>query len=376
MPPVEWEESLWCSTRMNRFFTLLFWTLLTWGQAWASGPSMSAMDDTIPSAAPSAPELAGEWIEVEAPMSVVHAADRDKPTALRLSRHIATSLPRLAGTLDLPVGNRIHVILAPTQDVFHKAQPGKVPQWADGTAWPSRGWIFLRAPRLRDNPTDRLETVLDHEIVHVLLGRAFRGRPVPRWLQEGVAQLMAGEYTAETTSTLASGVLGDNLLSLYELSRGFPKDALRANLAYAQSADFVAYIKNQYGEKSLQTLIHEMANGEAFAPSIRIATGRLVDELDAEWRARLKDSPFQFAPLMNEGVWWLLGAFLVPVAWFAVRRRNRRKVERWKREEVLEEALYRTLERNFSTLGASNDIHESVDETDDTSAGPPIWPIQ
>lgn len=331
---------------------------------------MRATAESTPPAGPSTPELPSDWIEIEAPMSVVHSAHRDRPTALRLSRHIATSLPRLAEQLDLPVGNRIHVVLAPTQDLFHSLQPGRVPQWADGTAWSSRGWIFLRAPRLRQNPTDSLETVLEHELVHILLGRAFSGRPVPRWLQEGVAQLMAGEYTAETTATLANGVLGDNLLSLYELSRGFPKDALRAHLAYAQSADFVAYIQNQYGQKSVQILIREMASGEAFAPSIRIATGRLVDELDTEWRTRLKESPFQFAPLMSEGVWWGLGAMLVPLAWFMVRRRNRRKVERWKREEILEEALYRTLERNFL------DLDEPMDETDDTSAGPPIWPIQ
>jgi len=332
---------------------------------------MRATAETTPSAAPSAPELPDGWVEIEAPMSVVHSADRDRPTALRLSRHIATSLPQLAEQLNLPVGNRIHVVLAPTQDLFHSTQPGRAPQWADGTAWPSRGWIFLRAPRLRKDPTDTLETVLDHELVHIVLGRAFAGRPVPRWLQEGVAQLMAGEYTAETTATLASGVLGDNLLSLYELSRGFPKDALRANLAYAQSADFVAYIQNQYGQKAVQILIREMANGEAFAPSIRIATGRLVDDLDTEWRTRLQESPFQFAPLMSEGVWWGLGALLVPLAWFTVRRRNRRKVERWKREEILEDALYRTLERNFF------DLEDTSDEiTDDSSAGPPIWPIQ
>jgi hypothetical protein len=354
---------------MSRFLLLvcsLFWLIRP---ALADGPSMSAMSDRIPMAAPASPPLPESWIEIEAPMSVVHAAPRDRATALRLSRHIAGSLPTLADELDLPVGNRIHVVVAPTQEVFHQTQPGKVPQWADGTAWPSRGWVFLRAPRLRNDPGDRLETVLDHELVHVLLGRAFQGRPVPRWLQEGVAQLMAGEYTAETTATLANGVLGDNLLSLRELSRGFPRDALRANLAYAQSADFVAYIQNTYGTKSLQRLIQYMARGDAFATAIRRSTGQVVDDIDADWRDRLTSSPLQLAPLMNEGVWWAIGALLVPVAWFSVRRRNRRKVERWKREEVLEEALYRSLERNLI------DMEHNDDEIDDAPAGPPIWPI-
>ena len=214
--------------------------------------------------------------------------------------------------------------------------------------------------------------MLKHELVHVLLGRAFGARPVPRWLQEGLAQLKSGEYTAETTRTLAMGTLGDNLLSLHELSRSFPKNALRAQLAYAQSADFVAYIQNVYGKQALNTLVHELARGETFSSSIRIATGDVVDDIDLAWRSRLQESPFQFAPLMEEGVWWALGALLVPIAWFAVRRRNRKKIERWKREEILEDALYRTIERVFG----EPDQETPLESDQDDEAGPPIWPVQ
>jgi hypothetical protein len=354
---------------MIRFLTALLLTWLTSGPTAASSPSMRTLSAEVEIHAAGPPPVPAGWIEIESPMARVYADSGDRPTALRLSRHIAARLPSLAAELKLPVGNRIHVVLAPSMESFRSLQPGKVPEWADGTAWPHRGWIFLRAPRLRGEATDPLETVLTHELVHVLLGRAFGPRPVPQWLQEGLAQLMAGEYSAETTATLANGVLGDNLLSLYELSRGFPRGALRAQLAYAQSADFVAYIRNTYGEQAIQTLIDEMARGEAFAPAIRIATGDLVDDIDTAWRSRLQDSPLQFAPLMNEGVWWAIGALLVPLAWFLVRRRNRRVVERWKREEVLEEALYRTLERQL-------DAWEETSEGDDEQSGPPIWPIQ
>lgn len=338
----------------------------------AQGQSMRAAPERVEILNSETPPLPADWIEVESPMATVHAASRDQPTALRLSRHIAASLPRLATTLELAVGNRIHVVLAPTQAEFHSLQPGRAPDWADGTAWPSRGLIFLRAPRLRGNSTEPLETVLDHELVHVLLGRAFGSRSVPRWLQEGVAQLMAGEYSAETTSTLARGVFGDSLLSLYELSRGFPKNPLRANLAYAQSADFVAYLRNTYGQKALTSLIDELARGEAFAPSVRIATGDTVDDIDKAWRARLQTTSFKLTPLMEEGVWWGLGALLVPIAWFAVRRRNRRKIDRWKREEVLEDALYRAIERGFQDPTADAEEDEGLSD----EAGPPIWPIQ
>ena len=354
---------------MIRFLVALLLAWLAQAPATASSPSMSTLDEAVEIRVAGPPPVPADWVEIESPMARVYATSGDRPTALRLSRHIAARLPGLADELKLPVGNRIHVVLAPSQDLFQSLQPGKVPQWADGTAWPHRGWIFLRAPRLRGEATDPLETVLTHELVHILLGRAFGARPVPQWLQEGLAQLMAGEYSAETTATLANGVLGDNLLSLYELSRGFPRGALRAQLAYAQSADFMAYIRNTYGMGAIQTLIDEMARGEAFAPAVRIATGDLVDDIDAAWRARLRDSPLQLTPLMNEGVWWAFGALLVPLAWFLVRRRNQKIVARWRREEVLEDALYRTLERQLHAW-------EEPRDDDDEQVGPPIWPVQ
>ncbi len=327
--------------------SLLFLLLALLGHSASAAPSMRALAESTEIPRAEAPEVPADWVTVPSPMADVYAAPRDRGTALRLSRHIAARLPQLAYELDLPVGNRIHVVLAPTQDLFHSLQPGSLPDWADGTAWPHRGLIFLRAPRLRGAASDSLETVLEHEIVHILIGRAFGSRPVPRWLQEGVAQLKSGEYTAETTATLARGILGDNLMSLHELSRGFPANALRAQLAYAQSADFVAFIQNTYGEEAINTVIREMASGERFGASLRIATGTYVDDLDVAWRARLQSSPLGLSPLFSEGVWWGLGALLVPVAWLAVRRRNRRKLERWSREELLEDALYRTLERVF-----------------------------
>ena len=180
----------------------------------------------------------------------------------------------------------------PTQESFQKLQPGRFPDWADGTAWPSLGLIFLRSPDIRDGRSDPLTQVLDHEIAHILLGRAFANRPVPRWLQEGVAQLVAGEHNHESIDTLSQGVLGGGLLSLRELSRGFPSNPHRARLAYAQSADFVIFLQQHYGAHSLQKLIYYMSHQYSFDQSIQLTTGRSVEDLDLEWRGELSNSLF------------------------------------------------------------------------------------
>ncbi len=350
---------------------LLLWLSLVLPPAQAgTGQSMSVPNPSPANVEHTELKLPRDWVGIPAPHALVHADATDRRTALRLARHAAEAIPRLATELQIPVGPRMHVVLAHTEADFRDLQPGRMPDWADGSAWPSLGWIFLKSPRIRDGTASPLETVLDHEIVHVLLGRAFDPRPVPRWLQEGLAQLMAREFTPDKTKALAAGTLGKNLIGLHELSRGFPRNSARAHLAYAQSADLVAYIRSAHGPDALPTLVREMAKGERFEVAIRIATSQSIDELDLAWRARLQDSGFSLTPLMDEGIWWGLGALLLPLAWFVVRRRNRIRMDRWRREEVLEDALARVVDRAWGEDSTPEDRFEHpVSEPTD----PPVW---
>jgi hypothetical protein len=249
----------------------------------------------------------------------------------------------MAERLGVPTGPRVRLYLADEQERFMDLQPSQPPEWADGTAWPHRGLVFLRAPRARAGTATDLEIVLDHELVHVLLGRAFGDRAVPRWLQEGMARFLAGEYGPETTDELARGILGKGLIALDELASGFPRDPIRAQLAYAQSADLVAWIHGEFGPQVLPEIVQRMASGTPFGAAMYGATGRTVTELDRAWRSRLQSSPLWLRPLTSEGTWWALGGIILTVGWWSVQRRNRRKLARWRRDEELRDKLFEQL---------------------------------
>ena len=350
---------------------LLVWFSLFLSTAQAQqGHSLSIPSPTSANVEHTDLKLPPGWITIPAPHADIHADPADRDTAIRLARHAAEAVPRLAEELQVPVGPTMHVVISHTESQFKELQPGHMPDWADGSAWPSLGWIFLKSHRIRDGTASSLETVFDHEIVHILLGRAFPPKPVPRWLQEGMAQLLAREFTADKVDALAQGTLGRNLIGLHELSRGFPKGGARAHLAYAQSADLVAYIQNTHGPAALPTLVREMAQGEDFEMAIRIATNQSIDELDMAWRERLTDSGLSLSPLFSEGIWWGLGALLVPLAWLAVRRRNKVKLDKWKREEILEDALARVVERAW---GEQARPEEQFDHPVATTSDETIW---
>jgi hypothetical protein len=310
----------------------------------ADGPAMRALEveDLEGLFAEPIPPPEG-WRTVEALYTRIHAHPDDLGTAHALADHADKSVPLLAKGLGVPSGATIEVFLAPDTETFRSMQPGRPPEWADGTAWPNRGLIFLRSNRVRIGTDEPLAQVLDHELVHIILGRAFSPRPVPSWLQEGAAQILAHQYSPELTDRLASGLLGDSLLRLDEITRGFPSDAGRARLAYAQSADLVAYLQNTHGEDSLVALTRGLASGKSVDQTLREVTGVSSFELDRAWRSRLLASPMWLKPLVADTTLLGVTGLLFVVGGVFVRRRRRVVLDRWEREEALHDAIYESL---------------------------------
>lgn len=288
-----------------------------------------------------APPFPEGWSLVVGATSVTGAHPSDQDVAARVSRYVDEALPRIADFLGLPLGPRIRVYVAHTEDQFAELQPGSPPEWAEATAWPAQGLVFVRAPRLRSGTAEPLDKVLDHELTHVVVGQAFAPRTPPRWLQEGLAQYVAREYTPEMTRRIARGMLGNRLLTLEDLQSGFPTDPLRAQLAYAQSADFVAWIRNEFGEEALHGLVRDLARGVPMRAAVRDATGMGLEEADDAWRRRLQGSRLALAALFSEDLWWGVGALVLVVGALGVRRRNRVRRIAMEREEAFQDAMAR-----------------------------------
>jgi hypothetical protein len=276
-------------------------------------------------------------------------------TLLRLSRHAAQRIPELAEALDVSVGDQIHIYLAPSTQLFRELQPGLPPTWADATAWPTSGIIFLRSNHLRGGMAKPLEQVMEHELVHVLLGRAFAPNRPPSWLQEGLAQVMAGEYSPDTTRRLARGLLTGEARSLESLSRGFPRDPVQADYAYAQSADFISWLRVHYGPEAVPTLIRELAGGASIGTAMHAATGSFLDGVESEWRRSLQTGiPLGLTALVENGeLFWAFGGVALIVGGVMRRRQLRRRLLELEVEEALIDELLSDLLKRKRNPGES-----------------------
>lgn len=313
---------------MWRWLTLLLFLVAGLARAqptWAPAPEV--LEEAPIVAAPP-----GGWWTEDGVYAAVHGDAADRATVRRLADRAAVSVPRLAAQLGVPAGTQIDIYVA-APGAFHAIQPGTAPDWADGTAWPRSGLIFLHSPRDRSGVAESLDTVLDHELVHILLGRAFAPRVPPRWLQEGMAQYYAGELGPPTAETLSSAHLAGGLLPLATVVNGFPADAGLARIAYAQSADLIGWIGTEYGRGALTALVAEMQAGAPAPQAILRVTGKDLDTLEKAWGARWSDPLLWGKAILSSGLLWgVLSVLLVFGGWRRWRR-GKQKLARWEAEE-------------------------------------------
>jgi hypothetical protein len=333
------------------FRWLALWLVLLVGSGARAGPSVGVAE--APAVAQHAPEVPAGWALAEGPGASVWSDPSDSDVALRLARHAASSLPRLAEVLDLPMGRPVTVLLADTPERFRALQPGAAPVWADATAYPGLDLIVLRAPRQRAGDAQPLEVVLDHELLHLLVGLAFPDRPAPRWLQEGLAQVYSGEVGPDLVARLRMATGATGPLALSELPGAFHAGAQRANLAYAQSADLIAFVRVTWGDEAIRRLLRETAKGQDLAAAMTAATGQSVAEVEAAWLDRYGSRWWAWAdPAALEGALWGLGGLaLLGVGAVRVTGR-RRRLRLWRSQESLLRGLSRAvLQRRAARRG-------------------------
>jgi hypothetical protein len=194
---------------------------------------------------------------------------------------------------------------------------GMPPSWATALAYPDENVMLVEAHSLVAADG---RTTLRHELVHVALGRL--GQGWPRWFQEGLAQALTGERTYSLTqyATLARAVSQGRVYRLDDLTHGFPEMPSNVEIAYAESAAFVSYLRDTHGEAQFAQLVDFVHQGLPFETSFAKAfhTSLALDEkaFDAELPGR-----YPLWPIVTGGsTLWVLAAAMVVYGWIRRRR--------------------------------------------------------
>jgi hypothetical protein len=164
------------------------------------------------------------------------------------------------------------------------------------------------------------QQTLRHELVHIALGRL--GRSWPHWFQEGLAQHLTGErrFSIESYTTLARAVAGDRIFRLDDLAQGFPERPSDVEVAYAESAAFVAFLYERHPSEQFGALVDGVGRGETFEIAFAKAFHTSLNLEERNFQADLPGR-YPFWPIVTTGTsLWVFASMLVVVGY--VRRRR------------------------------------------------------
>ena len=169
-------------------------------------------------------------------------------------------------------------------DRVREAVGADAPDWAGAIAVPSRRLVFLRAdlPR-RDDLAVR--AILAHEFAHLAIQKALeeRGRatrPIPRWLEEGFAQIAAGRLRLDEDVDLRPAAFFGRLLEPADLDAAFRGGEGAAAKAYAEAEAFLRFLARRHGTSTTPRLLRALLDGVPLKDAVTPFGGQ---PFDAEW---------------------------------------------------------------------------------------------
>jgi len=246
-----------------------------------------------------------------------------------------SALSNIQASLEAPPARTTDVYIYPSQVDLASAMQLAGYNWVGGVTYPELGVVLVAVPPDGDGLL-AIKQDIPHELTHRVLfdmlgAQGYAG--LPTWLDEGLATNF--EERPDPTRALALQQ-ATSLIPMSELCAPFPDDPERAQLAYAESASLVTYLRQTYGWSSLRALISAYADGKACNTGVRDVLGMDLGQLEHAWRVWLEQSEStqpasdtstalaEAALLWHDAGPWLmlLAALLLPgLLFFVVARR-------------------------------------------------------
>ncbi len=253
-----------------------------------------------------------------------------EPSAASLAHRAAAvidrAVPRIApiiGTTDL---RPVVAVVYPDRKAFREAVDSPPQSTVVGLATFPSGIIHIDGTGLLSS----IERIVPHEVGHVMIARAVGPAlpDLPIWVNEGIAEYVAGERAAQVDPVSLRAIGRGSALKLADLDSTFRARSRQSSLAYAQSASLVNFLVDEHGEQVIVVLLVALRRTRDFDAALGEATGLRLEELEAEWRGSIGKRwrwhlLFQ-SPVLPFTLMLLL--FLVGLARYILQRRRRQEM--------------------------------------------------
>lgn len=292
--------------------TLAFVTLLQLGVVFAQPPP-------------------GEYLQVDSARFRVFFRSEDAGTYRILWSSLRTGVGRLETALGIPLKDTVTFVITPTRQEWRRITGG-IPDWAQGISNPHHRITILKSPRYGD-PLRPFHVTAIHELVHLLLRSGHPDAFIPRWFDEGLAQILSGESLRLRTGLISQAVLSRRVHNFYQIERVMSMRASEAHLAYAESITAVDLLIKTYGWDGVRNYIAALRSGLDPDQAFIRAFGIHLGEFEGQWFEYLHNT-YRFSFFHS---WqFFLGIIFLPLlalAGFFAWYRRRKILRRWEEEE-------------------------------------------
>lgn len=170
----------------------------------------------------------------------------DQKVARRVSEICEERLYELAEQLGMSQLPPIRVEIAGDLGPWRRSLGGSLPRWGVAFALMGRGTMVVDVKRATQ-AWNSLETVIPHELSHLLIAERLGGVPLPVWFLEGLAKWQANEWSMVDGWQLMNAVWSNQAPKLWQMQNSYPPGEERARNAYRVSyAAFTYLFGKQY----------------------------------------------------------------------------------------------------------------------------------
>jgi hypothetical protein len=223
------------------------------------------------------------------------------------------------------------VLIVASRSEFQKYIRESLPSWTEAVATPYLKKMMVKSPRWASSE-ESFNVSLVHELLHLILFCTTNGKPIPRWLDEGLAIFYSSDQRWKTATAMSRAMVTNSLIPLNEIDRVLSFQRIKAELAYQESFSATQYLLTTYDIDAIQTILTGIRDNKNLNAIFLDATGSDFMTFEREWIhfAKKNDRWFWLSDI-NDFLWIVVLALFLS-AIIIIRLRNKKTMQKWEQE--------------------------------------------
>lgn len=202
-------------------------------------------------------------------------------------------------------------------------------EFVEGFAIPSQKKIYILLPlKFSDFPINNLDNLMYHEMVHIVLYQYMRGKEIPFWLNEGLAQYLANNQPDNNRFSLS--VLLRKMPKLKDISGiDFYKKPF---INYPYSYYFIKYLDGKYGFNKILKFLKIYRVSNDLSSNFLNVFGHSISYDELQFHVYLKKQT-NFTVIFTPQFFFTLASFILTIAYIIYLFRRKKILKQLTKEE-------------------------------------------